>query len=156
MKLEIDAAEDIPAAGAFGYGAITDSGDVIVATTHGVGVYDSEDQVDGNDPIWHNHYVTLIFDEDCVSPVNPDGLAVGDITFESPGEVEINGNSAELKQVPASFDGTDARTLGALDIDAGTPVAVASFTLSVPNYPSLDAVCVDNVTVADEEDLEIK
>jgi hypothetical protein len=55
--------EHIPENGqgsAFGYAVITDENfdSVIVTTTH-EGVYDSEEQRDENDPVFHNHYITL-------------------------------------------------------------------------------------------------
>jgi hypothetical protein len=72
--------------GAFGYGIITDKGlgAVIVTTTH-AGVYDSEEQDDAGDPVFHNHYVAL----DTESEECGDDPKIEKITFESPGEVNI-------------------------------------------------------------------
>ncbi len=75
--------------GAFGYGILTSEGldAVVVSTTH-AGVLDSEEQSDADDPVWHNHFVTLTTDaENC-----GDDPAVQSITFESPGQVNIEDN----------------------------------------------------------------
>jgi hypothetical protein len=52
--------------GAFGYGILTSNSagglGITVATTH-AGVLDSAEQVDINDPIWHNHVVILGSDQ---------------------------------------------------------------------------------------------
>ena len=88
--------------GAFGYGILTSEGldAVVVSTTH-AGVQDSEEQTDANDPIWHNHFVTLGQD----SANCGDDLKVESITFQSPGQININDINADLTQIPASFSG---------------------------------------------------
>src|ERR671914_1193038 len=72
--------------GAFGYGILTDDGNAILVSTTHAGVLDSEEQDYILDPTWHNHFVTLNEDIEQCSP-DP---GVGDITWQSPGEVEID------------------------------------------------------------------
>jgi hypothetical protein len=123
--------------GAFGYGVLTSEGldAVVVSTTH-AGVLDSEEQNGANDPVWHNHFVTLGDDsKNCGSD-----KAVKSITFESPG------------QVPDSVSGTDALTREDLTLSPGTDVKdVVSFKLS-PQFndnDELEAVCVTDIQSAD-------
>lgn len=131
--------------GAFGYGILTSEGldAVVVSTTH-AGVLDGEEQEDADDPVWHNHFVTLGEDsENCGNDPN-----VESITFESPGQVNINGNNANLRDIPASFSGTNALTNNDLTIEPGTDVDdVVSFKLS-PQFndnDELEAVCVPDL-----------
>jgi hypothetical protein len=135
--------------GAFGYGILTSQGldAVVVSTTH-AGVLDSEEQADADDPIWHNHFVTLIQDsENCGNDPKVDS-----ITFESPGQVGINDNTADITQIPESFSGTDALTGDDLTIEPGTDVDdVVSFKLSPQfnNDDELEAVCVTDIQSAE-------
>jgi hypothetical protein len=135
--------------GAFGYGVLTSEGldAVVVSTTH-AGVLDSEEQTDADDPVWHNHFVTLGTDsENC-----GDDSAVQSITFESPGQVNIEDNNADITQIPSSFSGTDALSGEDLTIDPGTDVDdVVSFKLS-PQFnddDELQAVCVTDLQSAE-------
>ena len=135
--------------GAFGYGVLTSEGldAVVVSTTH-AGVLDSEEQTDADDPVWHNHFVTLGTDsENC-----GDDPAVQSITFESPGQVDIEDNNADITQIPSSFSGTDALSGEDLTIDPGTDVDdVVSFKLS-PQFngdDELQAVCVTDIQSAE-------
>jgi hypothetical protein len=135
--------------GAFGYGVLTSEGldAVVVSTTH-AGVLDSEEQTDADDPVWHNHFVTLGTDsENC-----GDDSAVQSITFESPGQVNIEDNNADIAQIPSSFSGTDALSGDDLTIDPGTDVDdVVSFKLS-PQFNDdgeLQAVCVTDIQSAE-------
>jgi hypothetical protein len=135
--------------GAFGYGILTSEGldAVVVSTTH-AGVLDSEEQEDADDPVWHNHFVTLgEGSENCGNDPN-----VESITFESPGQVNINDNNANLRDIPASFSGTDALTNNDLTIEPGTDVDdVVSFKLS-PQFndnDELEAVCVTDLQSAE-------
>jgi hypothetical protein len=135
--------------GAFGYGILTTEGldAVVVSTTH-AGVLDSEEQTDADDPVWHNHFVTLGTDsENC-----GDDSAVQSITFESPGQVNIEDNNADITQIPSSFSGTDALSGEDLTIDPGTDVDdVVSFKLS-PQFnddDELQAVCVTDLQSAE-------
>lgn len=135
--------------GAFGYGILTSQGldAVVVSTTH-AGVLDSEEQADADDPIWHNHFVTLIQDsENCGNDPKVDS-----ITFESPGQVGINDNTADITQIPESFSGTDALTGDDLTIEPGTDVDdVVSFKLSPQfnNDDELEAVCITDIQSAE-------
>ncbi len=135
--------------GAFGYGILTTEGldAVVVSTTH-AGVLDSEEQDDADDPVWHNHFVTLGTGSDnCGDDPN-----VESITFESPGQVNINDNNADLTNIPASFSGTDALSGDDLTIEPGTDVDdVVSFKLS-PQFnddDELEAVCVTDIQSAE-------
>lgn len=135
--------------GAFGYGLLTSEGldAVVVSTTH-AGVLDSEEQSNANDPVWHNHFVTLGDDsENC-----GDDPAVKSITFESPGQIRIQDENADLTQIPSSFSGTDALSQDDLTIAPGTDVDdVVSFKLS-PQFNDnneLEAVCVTDIQPAD-------
>ncbi len=135
--------------GAFGYGVLTTEGldAVVVSTTH-AGVQDSEEQTDANDPVWHNHFVTLGENSDNCG----NDLQVESITFESPGQVDIENNNADLTEIPASFSGTDALSKNDLTIRPGTDVEdVVSFRLS-PQFndnDELKAVCVTDIKSAD-------
>jgi hypothetical protein len=135
--------------GAFGYGLLTTEGlnAVVVSTTH-AGVQDSEEQTDANDPVWHNHFVTLGENsEKCGND-----LQVESITFESPGQVDIENSNADLTKIPASFSGTDALSKDDLTIEPGTDVEdVVSFKLS-PQFnddDELEAVCVTDLKSAE-------
>ena len=135
--------------GAFGYGILTSAGldGIIVATTHG-GVLDSAIQKNANDPVWHNHFVKLASQGACGG-----GPGVVDITFESPGKVNVNGNSIQLRDIPSTFTGTNALTGLPTTITPGTNVQnVVSFQLS-PVFDSnhnLQAVCVIDIAPAEK------
>ena len=147
--------------GAFGYAVITDEGfdSVIVTTTH-EGVYDSEEQRDENDPVFHNHYITLRENVDECG----DNPAVGSISFESPGDVNIQNKKAVLSDLPAeaelqtvipALDKDDAELDELNEFNPGTNVeSVVSFQLDpVIEDGDLQAVCVDDIRPA--ENLEI-
>lgn len=60
-------------------GVISGAGlDAIIVTTTHAGVYDSEAQVDKDDPSFHNHYVAL---EDLPDDAKYPGPQVRDISF---------------------------------------------------------------------------
>jgi len=135
--------------GAFGYGVLTTEGldAVVVSTTH-AGVQDSEEQTNTNDPVWHNHFVTLAQDSDNCG----NDLKVEAITFQSPGQVDVNDNNADLTEIPASFSGTDALSGDDLTIEPGTDVDdVVSFKLA-PQFnddDELESVCVTDIKSAE-------
>ena len=116
---------------------------MVVSTTH-AGVQDSEEQSNASDPVWHNHYVTLSQDSDNCG----NDSKVESITFESPGEVDIRDDNADLTKLPSSFSGTDALSGADLTIKPGTSVKdVVSFKLA-PQFNDngeLEAVCVTNL-----------
>jgi len=120
---------------------------VVVSTTH-AGVQDSEEQSKASDPVWHNHYVTLSQDSDNCG----DDSKVESITFESPGQVDIRDDNADLTKLPSSFSGTDALSGADLTIKPGTSVKdVVSFKLA-PQFNDngeLEAVCVTNLQSAE-------
>jgi hypothetical protein len=138
--------------GAFGYGILTEDGDaILVATTH-AGVLDSEEQNYILDPTWHNHFVRLGDDvEQC-----GEDQGVVDITWQSPGEVEINDNIASISGVPTDeFEGWDSITGEELSMTLGQDVSnVVSFKLDpvFDEEDGLQAVCVTDITPAEDVD----
>ncbi len=134
--------------GAFGYGILTEDGGfdaVRVSTTH-KGVKDSIKQNNKNDPVWHNHYISLGTNPRC-----GDSPAVKDITFQSPGTIVVNKDRAVMSNMPATFTGTDALTGKKLTLSPGTDVDnVVSFKLD-PKFVAgeLKAVCVTDIREAD-------
>ena len=134
----------------FGYGVITqvnNTFNVIATTSHpNLGFVDSELQIDENDPVFHNHYVILGTDaENC--GVNEQGLpnpSIADLSFESPGELFIKGNTAIIKDLPPSAIGQFSDE----EITPGTNITiVASFLLTPVEDEEGDiaAVCVTDV-----------
>ncbi|MFL6490941.1 MAG: hypothetical protein ACJ70M_05510 [Nitrososphaera sp.] len=135
--------------GAFGYGILTDEGDaILVAHTH-AGVLDSEDQRFIEDPIWHNHFLKLGDVEQC-----GEDQGVIDITWQSPGEVRINNDSASVSDIPTDeFEGWDSITGEPVSMTLGEDVSnVISFRLDpVFGDDGLEAVCVTDIRSAEEE-----
>ena len=138
--------------GAFGYGILTEDGDdaILVAHTHPE-VMDSEDQRFIEDPIWHNHFVKL---GDNVEQCGED-QGVVDITWQSPGEVRIDDNTASISGVPTDeFEGWDSITGKELSMTLGETVSeVISFKLDpvFDEEDGLQAVCVTDIRSAEEE-----
>jgi hypothetical protein len=135
--------------GAYGFGVLTEKGldGVIVATTHG-GVKDSADQANESDPVWHTHYVKLAVGASGLCGDNPE---VVDITFESPGDVAVNNKLLAMKNLPPTFEGTNALTGQETTIEPGNKVGnVVAFGLE-PKFEgeSLKAVCVVEITPSD-------
>jgi hypothetical protein len=135
--------------GAFGYGILTDEGDAILVTHTHAGVLDSEDQRFIEDPIWHNHFLKLGEVEQC-----GEHQGVIDITWQSPGVVTIDDNTATISQIPTDeFEGEDSIT--------GEPVSmmlaeniddVISFKLDpVFGDDGLEAICLTDIRSAEEE-----
>jgi hypothetical protein len=139
--------------GAFGYGILTEDGDAIpVATTH-AGVLDSEEQNYILDPTWHNHFVRLGDDvEQC-----GEDQGVVDITWQSPGEVRIDDNTARISGVPTDeFEGWDSITGEELSMTLGQDVSnVVSFKLDpvFDEEDGLQAVCVTHIKPAENIDV---
>jgi hypothetical protein len=135
--------------GAFGYGILTDDGDAILVThTHRV-VLDSEDQSSIEDPIWHNHFIKLGDVEQC-----GEHQGVIDTTWQSPGEVNINNDSASVSDIPTDeFEGWDSITGEQLSMTLGEDVNdVISFKLNpVFGEDGLEAVCVTDIRSAEQE-----
>src|SRR5918995_1130173 len=136
--------------GAFGYGILTDDGDAILVSTTHAGVLDSEEQDYILDPIWHNHLVRLGDVEQC-----KEDPGVVDITWQSPGEIEINDNNAEITDVPTDeFEGWHSITGEELSMTLGEDVSnVVSFRLDpvFDEQDGLQAVCVTDMRSAEEE-----
>jgi hypothetical protein len=136
---------------AFGYGLLTKKGgtDAVIVTTTHKGVLDSEVQKDANDPVWHNHFVSLAKDDQFCGG----DLAVQSITFEQPGDVSIRDQTVKLSDIPSKFTGTDALTNKKLTLEPGIDVNnVVSFKLEphFDNKGGLQAVCVKDITPADK------
>jgi hypothetical protein len=136
--------------GAFGYGILTEDGDaILVATTH-AGVLDSEEQNYILDPTWHNHFVRLGEVAEC-----GEDQGVVDITWQSPGEVRIDDNTASISGVPTDeFEGWDSITGKELSMTLGETVSeVISFKLDpvFDEEDGLQAVCVTDIRSAEEE-----
>ena len=156
-KIFLETRDEIPtdgSAGAFGYGVVLSDDKAIVTTTH-AGVLDSELQFNNiRDPVWHNHFVQLAENTACVS-----GKAVGDLSFESPGEVIVQDNIALLKKLPASAIGQFTNNT----ITPGSDIQiVASFKLQplldltlLPEENPLVAVCVEDIQSVDPKYVNI-
>jgi hypothetical protein len=127
--------------GAFGYGILSNNA-TLVTHTH-QGVLDSEDQSSIDDPIWHNHFVTLgNVVEQC-----GENLGVIDSTWQSPGEVRIDDNNATISQIPTGeFEGTHSITGEPLSMKlggVGQGFSVVSFRLNpITGEEGLEAVCL--------------
>ena len=135
--------------GAFGYGILTDDGDTILVTHTHPGVMDSEAQKFIEDPVWHNHFVKLGDVEQCGKH-----QGVIDITWQSPGEVRINNDSASVSDIPTDqFEGWDSITGEPLSMMLGDDVSdVISFKLDpVFGEDGLEAVCVTDIRSVEEE-----
>jgi hypothetical protein len=135
--------------GAFGYGILTDEGDAILVTHTHAGVLDSEDQRFIEDPIWHNHFLKLGDVEQC-----GEHQGVIDVTWQSPGEVRINNDSASVSDIPTDeFEGWDSITGEPVSMMLGEDVDdVISFKLDpVFGEEGLKAVCVTDIRSAEEE-----
>jgi hypothetical protein len=138
--------------GAFGYGILTEDGDaIVVATTH-AGVLDSEEQRFVEDPTWHTHLVRLGDVAEC-----GEDQGIIDITWQSPGEVEINDNIASVSGVGTDeFEGSNSITSEDLTMRLGEDVSnVVSFRLNpiFDEQAGLQAVCVTDITAADDIDV---
>jgi hypothetical protein len=138
--------------GAFGYGVLTNDGDAILVSTTHAGVLDSEEQNYILDPAWHNHLVRLGNVEQC-----KESPGVVDITWQSPGEVEIDDNNAEITDVPTDeFEGWHSITGEELSMTLGEDVSnVVSFRLDpvFDEENGLQAVCVTDITPAEDIDV---
>ena len=139
--------------GAFGYGILTDDGDAILVSTTHAGVLDSEEQDYILDPTWHNHFVRL---GDDVAECGED-QGIVDITWQSPGQVEINDDIASISGVPTDeFQGWHSITGEDLSMILGQDVSnVVSFRLDpvFDEQAGLQAVCVTDITAAEDIDV---
>ena len=138
--------------GAFGYGILTEDGDAIVVVTTHAGVLDSEEQSSMEDPTWHTHLVRLGDVAEC-----GEDQGIVDITWQSPGEVEINDNIASVSGVGTDeFEGSNSITSEDLTMRLGEDVSnVVSFRLNpiFDEQAGLQAVCVTDITAADDIDV---
>jgi hypothetical protein len=133
----------------FGYGILADDGDaILVATTH-AGVLYSEEQRFIEDPTWHNHFVRLGEVAEC-----REDQVVVDVTWQSPGQVEINDNIATISDVPTDeFEGWHSITGEDLSMTLSEAVSeVISFKLDpVFGEDGLEALCVTDIRSSEEE-----
>lgn len=141
-------------AGTFGYGVIFPNGKAIVTTTH-AGTLDTEDQKGSLDPIWHNHFVKLDPANQACLDEGLSGVAIADITFESPGQVIIDKNTALLKNLPESAPslfnmGQDITPGEYLDGDGVVAVFVIIAILGIIHSNPLVAVCIDDIQPVDD------
>ncbi|MBA4718408.1 MAG: hypothetical protein HRO68_04690 [Nitrosopumilus sp.] len=147
--------------GAFGFGVISGAGleAIAVTTTHG-GVLDSIAQIDANDASFHNHYVALQNSTDADPLIGTGlcpGLEVRDITFQEPGDVDIDNKKANMEDVPYYFAGTHSLSGANISFLADENVVDAvSFTIApVFNVGGgIDAVCINDVSSANN--LQVK
>jgi len=113
------------------------------------GVRDSEDQRFIADPIWHNHFVKLGDVEQC-----EEDQGVIDITWQSPGEIRIHDDTAEISEIPTrEFEGWHSITGDPLSMMLGDDVSDdISFKLDpVFGEEGLEAVCLTDTRSAEEE-----
>ena len=135
--------------GAMGIAVITDKGfdAVIASTTHG-GIYDSEQQKNASDPVWHNHFVKLVADNSSKCGINP---MVNDLTLQSPGNVTIVENNMKMHGIPSNFNASSSLNNSTLSFDAGTKIdKVVTFKLE-PVFDSankVEAICVKDIKPA--------
>ena len=131
QSLEINAGANIPqdgSVGAFGYGAFGTKA-VLAITTHGGVGPDSETQTGTADPVFHTHAVQLTTTTPCAS-----GLAVASASFKEVGDLEVSGDTVEVKNISNGKIGTLTGT-------------VVSFTLTVESGD----ICVNVINVAASE-----
>ena len=145
----------------YGYVVLTNHGDVLAATTHD-GFCDSEVQTTkANVPSlggadctgdWHIHMVTLAENDNCITEDNANGLAVGRISYEENGELEIKNKKVEFED--ASRDALNLKNVVGSDPEEfllGQPDGVvASFNIRPefvdndnPDLSELLGVCLD-------------
>ncbi|MDQ3909159.1 MAG: hypothetical protein M3232_01980, partial [Thermoproteota archaeon] len=103
------------------------------------------------DPTWHTHLVRLGDVEQC-----GEDQGIVDITWQSPGQVEINDNIARISGVSTTdeFEGWDSITGEQLSMTLGESASeVISFKLDpvFDEEASLQAICVTDVRSAEEE-----
>jgi hypothetical protein len=139
--------------GALGYGVRIDGGDtILVAHTHS-GFLDSEDQRFIEDAGWHTHLIRLGDVEQC-----EEHKGIVDITWQSPGEVGINDDTATISGVPTDeFKGWDSITGEPLSITLGEDVDQAISFKTDPVFGEdngLEAICVTDIRPAEEVNLD--
>ena len=106
--------------GAFGFGAFGTKA-ILAITTHGGVGPDSETQTGAADPVFHTHALQLKTTTTCST-----GLAVASASFEEVGDLEVNGNTVEVKNILKSKIGKLTGTVVSfiLTVDAGGDICV--------------------------------
>jgi hypothetical protein len=151
---------------AFGYGVMTSDGSHMIVTTTHAGILDSEAQKSAADPVFHNHFV-LLTDASTVSQCNANGgiggarLQVAALTFQSPGNVYIDGSHVIhthviLTNVPDNFNMDNALGGTMSGSRGGNVESAVSFTLEpvFDESGNLTNVCVENITKAHKLNIE--
>lgn len=132
-----------------GFGVITNGGvagenylvGIITATHPDLPFIDSELQSSPTDPIEHNHVVAI---KGVPTEVCGSGLAVADLTFESPGTTNIQSNHVGMNHIP--YGDYIGQLSGASIYSGDDPQsAIVSFQLTVEN----NNVCVKVLDIMD-------
>ena len=143
--------------GAMGVAIISDKGfeSVIASTTHS-GVYDSLQQKNASDPVWHNHFVELVTDNSNTSKCGNDPH-VKDLTLQSPGSVAISNQTMEIVEIPMDFNATGSLSNSNITFEMGKNInQVVTFKLE-PKFDSennVETVCVTNIQPVEKLTLE--
>jgi len=155
VEIELETVGDVPTVTGtlLGYGVLTAGGDSLIVTTSHGGVLDSAVQTSAADPVWHNHYVQLQGDSGC--PVGLAGqLSVADLTWPSPGTVEVDDDEVELEDVPTgTFTLPSGTTLGTTSSTFNTgsaTVQVVSFQLAGGPSGQICVIVQDIITASDD------
>ncbi|HEV8387616.1 MAG TPA: hypothetical protein VGQ03_08340 [Nitrososphaera sp.] len=89
----------------YGFAALTEDGNGILAVATHAGLLDSEDQDHPGDDIIHTHAVDVVPSTDCVN-----GIKIASASFESPGKLVVDTNRVKVSKAPSEsfgdFDGT--------------------------------------------------
>jgi hypothetical protein len=127
----------------------------MVTTTH-AGVLDRSVQKNKDDPVWHNHFVSLIAPPQgslCAEEGAP--FQVEKITYGQPGRVTADNKVAFMQNMPREFSSTNALPLDQpqphtqpITLRPGNDVRQAVAFDLLPLSPK--DVCVINVTPADK------
>ncbi len=141
--------------GAFGYGILTSDGNTITAVTTHPGVLDSALQESPNDATFHTHFVQLKSSSTTACAPNDAmrgaRLEVRKLTKEAPDSVSIKGPTVLVKDIPATFKGTNALDGSSMFVTRGNDVTnVVSFTLHpiLSSSGKLQHVCVEDISHA--------
>ena len=156
-ELEIETEGDIPtvAGTLLGYGVLTTGEAIVVTASHG-GALDSIKQNGASDPVWHQHYLKLQGDDECPAGVDQfPGLSVADLSWTSPGKIEIDDEELELKKVRlGNIQAESALDVGGVPHAFNTGVLtnqVVAFDLAFGPSSQVCVIVTDH-TIADDDD----
>lgn len=160
-ELDIDADGDIPtqAGTLIGYGVLTTGGDpalihATVATSHGGAPFADSARQNGNpnNPVWHNHYVELQPDSECPAGAAGLQLSVVDLSFSSPGKVNVDDEELTMTNLPLGSITTSSVVSGTHTFVTGTATDTAvAFGLSIGPSGQV-CVTVTDITTAETDD----